>query len=200
MSWRLTPTRSSRRRYCAPTCVRKWPGSWRNTVCSRTTITCITSAVIATLASVAITAEGMHVIVVLEQTVLRHEPGHFLTHVGAQYRRRELRVGVRRQLIAAVVNWGRHDHLFLGAVLHGAGGGLKTMPQPADRITLDASVELAQALEHAPAQAEGIRALGLIQQQVVLPGAVLHPPEADDPAHALRLTADDRARRRRSTR
>ena len=143
------------------------------------------------LASVAITAEVMHVIVVLEQTVLRHDPAHFRSHVGAQYRRRELGVVVGRQLIADVVNERRHDHLFVGPVLHGAGGGLKTMPQPADRITFDGVIELAQALEHAPAQAEGIRPLGLIQQQIVLPGAVLHPPEAHDPAHALRLSADD---------
>src|ERR1700687_5763380 len=152
------------------------------------------------LASVAIAAEVMHVIVVLEQAVLRHDPGHFRAHVGTQYGRRHFGVVVGGKLIADVVNQRRHDHFFVGAVLHGAGGDLKTMPQPADGIACKGVIELTQVLEHAPAQSDGILSLGLIQQEVVLPGAVLHPPEADDPAHALRLTSDDRARRRRSTR
>src|ERR1700686_1809732 len=152
------------------------------------------------LASVAIAAEVMHVIVILEQTVLRHDPGHFRAHVGTQYGRRHFGVIVGRKLIADVVNQRRHDHFLVGAVLHGAGGGLKTMPQPADGIACKGVIELTQVLEHAPAQADGILSLGLIEQEVVLPGAVLHAPEADDPTHALRLTSDDSARRRRSTR
>ncbi len=94
---------------------------------------------------------------------------------------------VRGQLIADIVEQGRGDHLLVRAFLHRARGGLKGMPQPADRIALQRMIELAQLLEHPVGETHGVLALGLIEQQVILAGAVLHPPKAHDAAHALRL-------------
>src|SRR5277367_5300051 len=86
------------------------------------------------VACVAITATEVNVVVILEQAMLLHDPGDLRTNVGSDYSGRYLRMIVRRQLIADVVDERRHDQLIVGAGAHGAGGRLQRVAQAAHRI------------------------------------------------------------------
>ena len=77
------------------------------------------------LARVAIPAEVVHVVIVLEQAVLRDDPGDLRPHVRPQDRRGELRVVVGRELIADIVQQCADDQLLVGAVALRARGGLQ---------------------------------------------------------------------------
>ena len=71
------------------------------------------------------------------------------------------------------------------------------MAETADRITLERMVQVTQSNEDAVGQARRIATLRLIQQEIILAGAVLHATETDDTlCHAV--SPEDS--RRRSTR
>ena len=66
----------------------------------------------------------VRVVLHLEQAVHLHDPGHLGPHKGADDGCRHLRVVFWRQFIAQVVQQGRHNGVYVGAVVLGAAGGL----------------------------------------------------------------------------
>jgi hypothetical protein len=143
----------------------------------------IPRVILEAIARIAVAAEMVHVIVILEQAVLLDDPGHLGAHVRTDDGGGEFGVIVGRQLVADIVDQCRQQQLIVGAVVESAGGYLQAMPEPADRISCQGMIQPAQRLEYAIGQSCGIVALRSVQQQVILTATVLHPAKTDHLAH-----------------
>lgn len=106
------------------------------------------------------------------------DPVRRSAHVGLYHGGREIRVVLRRQHVADIVQQRRHDDLVLGAVAERAGRGLQRMLVAVDLVSLVAAMEQREVGQNAirGRRDEGLRQLR--HHGVVLGGAVLHPDVA----------------------
>src|ERR1700733_11166806 len=79
------------------------------------------------VASVAVAAQMMRVVIALEEAVLLDDPRYLRPHERAQGRGRDFRVIEGRHIVADVVNERCHDHLDVRAVAPRAGCRLQRM-------------------------------------------------------------------------
>ena len=145
------------------------------------------------LARVRILADLVEVVVALEQAVLQHEPVRVLRHVRTQHGGAELRVVLRGEVVADVVQESGHHELLALARTQRPGRRLQRVLVAVDPIPRQTARELLEVRKHAVA---GLRDVGLaegVEERVVLDRPRVHPGEADDPAPvpARHLHRDD---------
>src|ERR1700730_3410139 len=136
------------------------------------------------LARMAVAAEVMDVVIVLEQAVVLHDPGDLRSHVGPDDGRGKFRMIVGSELVAHVMNQGCHDQLLIRAASHGPRRRLQGMLEAAYRKALQRIVQFHQRTQNGVGQMLRLLALEAVQQLVVLPRALVHAMKTDPLAHA----------------
>jgi len=130
------------------------------------------------VSSIRITVEVMGVVVRLELAVVLDDPIGPFRHVGSEDRRREFAMVVGRQLVPDIVQQRRHDQFLVRAVAMRPGRGLERVLEPVDLKRQRLVLERPQLCQQAIDQAFGMLPLKLLEQEVVVASAVLHPGEA----------------------
>lgn len=99
--------------------------------------------------------------------------------IGSKNSSGKLTVIVGRQLVADVVEEVGHDRLLVRAVAVGSGGTLETVLHSVDLEWERLVLEPPKQAQHSIDQALGVASLVLLDELIVLAGAVLHPGDAD---------------------
>lgn len=129
---------------------------------------------------VAVEADMVEIVIALEHAVMLYHPVILLADIGAQNRGGELGMVFGGEQIADIVEQGADDHFFVLAVAHRSGRRLQRMVVAVDLIAHLVALKQLQIGEHIVRKAMIELLINLIEELVLLVGAVFHADKVDD--------------------
>ena len=131
------------------------------------------------VAGVWVETDEMTVVDHLERAVMAHDPAALLAHERFDHGGGNLRMVVRCERIADIVQQGADDPVGIRAVPLRSRSALQRMAKAGDPVAAHAVFERAQAGQHALGRARCIGRLLELQEGVFFGRAILHPDEID---------------------